>query len=258
MNKYIGVYDSGLGGLTSVKQLIKTLPNENIVFFGDTLNVPYGSKTKEEIIEFASNNASFLNTFGLKAMVIACNTSDSYARNILEEKYDFPIFGVIKPACEKAISICKKKIGVIATQATINSNKYLNTINELNENIEVISIPTPELVPMIEDGKFNFDNLEIRNTLKTYLNELNDIDTLILGCTHYDVLEDIIKDLRPDINIVSSSKCVIDKLNDYLIKNDLLNTDTDIERKYFVSKDSISFEDKAKMIIKDIKVELKK
>lgn len=252
-NKYIGVFDSGVGGLTVVKHLISAMPNENIIYLADYKHMPYGDKTNEEIIKYVLDDVKFLNTFPLKAIVIACNTADSIASENIKQKYDIPVYGVILDASKKAIEVTSNnKIGVIATTAAINSNEYARQINNLNKNALVYSKACPFLVPMIEEGKFDIGNEEIRLILKDYLSPLieNDIDTLILGCTHYDLLSNIISDMYPNLNIVSSSRCIID-----VLKNQLDKSENSIaDRQYYVSGDSSKFINVANIFMPDISV----
>lgn len=240
MSKYIGVFDSGVGGLTVVKQIIKALPNENIVYLGDSKNMPYGSKTNSQIISYVQNAVKFLNTFDLKTIVIACNTADSVASDTISQIYNLPIFGVIDPAAKKACDLTKNnKVGVIATSACINTNEYENHIHKYNKDIKVFSKATPFLAPLIEDGNFDIGNDEMRNMLVDYLEPLvkQSIDTLILGCTHYDLIENIVHDIYPNLTLVSSSKCVIENIK----KGITLDNNTNPDRQYYVSADKEKF-----------------
>lgn len=240
MNKYIGVFDSGVGGLTVVRELIKAMPNENIVYLGDSKNMPYGSKTNSQIIGYVKDAVKFLSGFDLKTIVIACNTADSIAANTIKEMYDLPIFGVIDPAAKKAVETTKnKKIGVIATTAAINSNEYEKHINKYDKNVKVFSQACPFLAPLIEEGKFDIGNDEMRNMLIDYLEPIvnQDIDTLILGCTHYDLIGDIVSDLYPHLMLVSSSKCVIENVKNGISKDD----NKEADRQYYVSADKEKF-----------------
>ena len=188
-DKYIGVFDSGIGGLTVVKALIKALPYQNIIYFGDTKNMPYGNKTNEEIINCVKNAVSFLNKFELEAIVIACNTADSVASNTIRNIYNLPIYGVIEPTCKVALNTTKNnKIGVIATNACIESNEYEITLHKYNNTVNVYSKACPLLAQFIEEGNFDIGNDQMRSMIKDYVDPLikKDIDTLILGCTHYD------------------------------------------------------------------------
>lgn len=253
-NNYIGIFDSGIGGLTTVKELLKHMPNENIIFLADYKHMPYGDKTNEQIIKYVLKDVEFLNNYDLKAIIIACNTADSIASNVLREKYNIPIFGVIDSAARKAAKLTvNNKIGVIATSATTSSNEYKRYINKYNPNALVLSQATPFLAPLIEAGKFNFDNEEIRIMLEEYINPLieQDIDTLVLGCTHYDLLEEIILDMYPNLKAVSSSKCVIETIKNKLEEN----TSSFSEQKYFVTSNCDKFNEIANLFMDNITVQ---
>lgn len=212
-NKFIGVFDSGMGGVAVVKYLEKYLPKENIVFLADYKNCPYGSKNKEELIPIVLNNIKTLNSFDLKAVVIACNTAEAVAGDEIKNYFSVPVYDVIKPTCLKALKLTKnKRIGVFATKAATNSGKYAYTLKSLDETIEVFPIATPELVPLIESGKTRIEDNELLDVLKPYLSflEENKVDTLVLGCTHYDLLSETLSSLLPNVTMVSSSECVAD------------------------------------------------
>ena len=254
--KYIGIFDSGVGGLTVVKALLDKLPNENIVYLADSKHMPYGDKTNEQIIEYVMDDVKFLNNYELKTILIACNTADSIAFSNVQEAYDIPVYGVIDAACKQAIILTKNnRIGVIATTATINTDQYHKELLKYNPHIKVYNQACPFLVPLIEEGKFDIGNQEIRYILEDYLTPLieNDIDTLILGCTHYDLLYEIIKDMYPNLNVVSSSRCVIDTI----VKEIESNDDQNNEQLYFVSSKSDKFKEVASMIIKNIQIRQK-
>ena len=256
MKEYIGIFDSGLGGITTIKELIRQLPDENVVFFADTANVPYGSKTKKEICVLARANVEFLKQYNLKALVVACNTVASNAMDVIE--IDVPVYNVIEPAALKAVNTTQnKKVGLIATTLTVNSKRYDEVINRIDSDIKVYSNEAPKLVPLIEAGKFDSDNEEMNEAIREYVKPLinEGIDTLILGCTHYDVLIDAIEKMYPELNIVSSSRCVIDNLKDYLDKNNLHSNEK--ERLYFVSGNPDEFKITASKIIKDIETRQK-
>ena len=251
--KYIGIFDSGVGGLTVVKALHEKMPKENIVYLADLKHMPYGDKTDEQIINYVLDDAKFLNTYELKAIVIACNTADSIALKSVEEAYDIPVFGVIDATAKVASKTTKNnKVGIIATTATINNNKYERLINKYNPHIQTYSQACPFLSPMIEKGKFNIDNKEMKLMLEDYLtNMINEgIDTLILGCTHYDLLKDIIKQMYPNLNIVSSSQCVIDVINSSIEHND----NNYSEQLYFATSDCNNLKNVASMFMDEIEV----
>ena len=249
--KYIGVFDSGVGGLTVVKSLLEKLPNENIVYLGDSKHMPYGDKTNEQIIKYVMDDVKFLNTYELKAIVIACNTADSVASNDVKKAYNIPVYGVINPTAKQAAIVTKNnRIGVIGTSAAIKSNVYEKNILKYNAHAKVISQACPFLVPLIEEGKFDIGNQEMRYILEDYLAPLIDenIDTLVLGCTHYDLLSEIIKDMYPTLNIISSSRFVGD-----VVKKEIeLNNNKYSEQLYFTSSDKKRFNDIASMFMKNI------
>lgn len=258
-NRYLGVYDSGVGGLTVVKAIQEALPNENIVFLADSKNMPYGSKSKEEIISYSFNNVEILSKYGLKAIVIACNTSDSIAKNELKKKYTLPIIGVIDSAIRQALIHCKNhKIAVLATEATIASKAYVNRINAYDEEAEVYSVACPDLVPLIEKGYFKKDDGSLEKALRKYLEDAidNKVDTVILGCTHYDVLIDMVKKIMPDVNVISSSRCVVEELKKVLGDIELLSENSTPKTIYLASSDSEVFRNVAAEIIPNIEIEI--
>lgn len=255
-NKYIGIFDSGMGGLTVVKALLEKTPNENIVYFADSKHMPYGDKTAEQISNYVIDDVKFLNNYDLKAVVIACNTADAIASEKVRRISDIPVYGVIDATAKKASTITKNnRIGVIATIATINTNEYPNKIKQYNTNAEVYSQACPFLVPLIEEGKFDIGNEEIRNIIEDYLSPLIDkqIDTLILGCTHYDLLSNIINDMYPQLTIVSSSRCIIDTICNEVDRND----NDDGKQLYFVSSNQEKFQEIATKIIENIVIKEK-
>lgn len=252
-NKYIGVFDSGVGGLTVVKTLIKALPSQNIVYFGDTKNMPYGNKTKDEIISCVKDAVSFLNSFALQAIVIACNTADSVAANTLKEMYDLPIFGVINPTSKKAIETTNNnKIGVIATNACIESNEYEICLHKYSRHVNIYSKACPLLAQFIEEGNFDIGNSQMRSMIKDYVDPLirQGIDTLILGCTHYDLIMNICSDMYPDIKMVSSSRCVVEDIKNTLI----IENNDEVDRQYYVSADKDKFKQIVSSFMKDIDI----
>jgi glutamate racemase len=189
----IGVFDSGVGGLTVAREIMRQLPNEKIVYFGDTARVPYGSKSKNTIIRYSRQIIRFLQTKGVKAIVIACNTASAMALEEIQSEVDIPIIGVIKPGAKTAIEMTKNgRIGVIGTEATIRSDIYKNIICEKNPAVTVLGKPCPLFVPLVEEG-WTKDTVTLE-VAKRYLEcfKKEDIDTLVLGCTHYPLLRNII------------------------------------------------------------------
>ena len=188
-NNPIGVFDSGVGGLTVAREIMRQLPNERIVYFGDTARVPYGSKSKETVTRFSRQIVHFLETQDVKAIVVACNTASAYALEDLEKEVDIPMIGVVRPGTRAAlVATVNKKIGVIGTEATINSGIYSRYIQENDKDVTVIGKACPLFVPLVEEGLW--EDPVTDEIARRYLAELVDsgIDTLILGCTHYPML----------------------------------------------------------------------
>ncbi len=214
----IGIFDSGLGGLTVVRTMMKQLPEYDIVYFGDTARTPYGSKSRETVIGYSFENTEFLIKMGAKLIIIACNTASSVATHKLSEKYNLPIFEVITPAIENALSATRNhKIGVIGTRATINSNIYEQKIMEKKPEAHVYSNACPLLVPLVEEGWLS--KPETRMIVKKYLHPLKgkQIDTLILGCTHYPLLKDIIQHkIGKQVKIIDSSISIASQIKSYI------------------------------------------
>jgi glutamate racemase len=221
----IGVFDSGLGGLTVVRELKKILPYEDIIYLGDTARLPYGSKSPETIRRFSKENALFLARRGVKIIVVACHSASSVALGELEASFSLPIVGVLKPACLAAINLTKNgRIGIIGTYATIEAGTYERILKALNPNIEIIARPTPLLVPLVEEGIFSGPvTLMI---LKDYLQPLlrEKIDTLLLGCTHYPLLIPAIRRvLKNKITLVDASQKTSIAIKEILKEKNLLN-----------------------------------
>lgn len=190
----IGVFDSGVGGLTVVREIMQNLPNENLVYFGDTARVPYGSKSVDTIIRFSKQIVRFLQTKNVKAIVIACNTVSALALDILRKETEIPIIGVVKPGAKVAAEVTKnKKVGIIGTEATVKSGVYTKFIQQYHSDIDVLAKACPLFVPLVEEGFV--DNRITSEAIDYYLHEMkqSEIDTLILGCTHYPLLYNRVK-----------------------------------------------------------------
>lgn len=188
-NAPIGVFDSGVGGLTVAREIMRQLPNERIVYFGDTARVPYGSKSHETITKYSRQIVRFLQTQNVKAIVIACNSATACALEALEAEVDLPIIDVVRPGAKTALEATHNgKIGVIATEATIRSNIYKRYIEENDRNVSVVGKACPLFVPLVEEGLW--EDPVTDEIARRYLSELSDIgiDTLILGCTHYPLI----------------------------------------------------------------------
>ena len=191
----IGVFDSGLGGLTAVRELRRLLPQEDIIYFGDTGRVPYGTRSRETIIKYARQDVAFLRTFDLKAIVIACGTVSTTALDLLQEENSIPILGVVEPAARAAAGLTRNGlIGLIGTQASIRSGAYERIIHRENPSARVLSMACPLFVPLVENGRFHPGDVVIETVAAEYLSSLRGagVDTLVMGCTHYPLLEEVI------------------------------------------------------------------
>ena len=205
----IGIFDSGIGGLTVLKEIRREMPYEDIVYFGDTAHVPYGTKSKETITRFSTDNVHFLQSFGVKIVVVACNTASSLSLDALKEKFPHQmIIGVIEPGAAAALRVTKnRRIGVIGTKATIHSGTYEACLKRLDPSVKVYSEACPLFVPLVEEGWL--DGEVVEKVAKTYLEPLKafDIDTLILGCTHYPLLAGLIqKILGSKVQLINSAE----------------------------------------------------
>lgn len=206
-NRPIGIFDSGIGGLTAVRQLIKFLPNEDIIYLGDTARVPYGNKSESTVKRFSIENALYLLKHNVKLIIVACNTSSSLAINELKKKFKIPIVGVIDPGVKNALAQTNnKRIGIIGTNATIDSGAYQRRILQADPSIKVFAVSCPLFVPLVEEGWLD-KNITI-DIIRKYLISLKkkNIDTLILGCTHYPLLKSSIsKVMGPGVYLVDSA-----------------------------------------------------
>lgn len=205
-NRAIGIFDSGLGGLTCVKKVMEIMPGEDIIYFGDTGRVPYGTRSQSTIVKYVRQDINFLESFDIKLIIIACGTASSAALPNICNEVGEDIMGVLEPTCHAAVKTTKNnKIGVIGTQGTINSGKYSETIKKINPNAEVFSSACPMFVPLVENGYTEGEVTRI--IVSEYLEKLkNDgIDTLILGCTHYPLLrKEIKKFMGSEVTLIDS------------------------------------------------------
>jgi glutamate racemase len=204
----IGIFDSGIGGLTVFRAVRKQLPQEDIVYFGDTARVPYGTKSKETITRFSVDNVHFLEGFNVKMVIVACNTASSLSLDVLQKKFSIPVIGVIEPGAREAVRRTKNgRIGVIGTKSTIGSNAYETWLKSLDPSIEVYSGACPLFVPFVEEGWL--DGEVVSKVVRTYLDGFKafKVDTLILGCTHYPLLSRTIqKIMGPKVRLVNSGE----------------------------------------------------
>lgn len=249
----IGIFDSGVGGLTVVKQIIKTLPHENIIYFGDTARVPYGTKSKKTVTKFSKQIVRFLLTKNVKAVIIACNTASSNSLQELRQTFDIPIFGVIVPGVEEALRSTKnKKVGIIGTSSTIRSKAYETLLAEADSSIEVYAKPCPLFVSLVEEGWT--ENTVAKLTAQNYLQELVEkgIDSLVLGCTHYPLLKRCIGEtVGSSIKLVDPAKSTATMVKSFLVEHKLLQQGENISERYFyISDDTDTFSNMCKKALK--------
>lgn len=242
--KYIGIFDSGIGGLTVVKEVKKLLPHENIVYLGDTARVPYGIKSERTIIKYAESNVNFLLSKGIKILIVACNTASAHAVKRLKQKLDIPVIGVIEPGASRAAAVTRnKKIGIIGTPSTINSGAYTKVLMKINPDLEITAKPCPLFVPLAEEGWHN-NEIAILAAQK-YLYEFKQIgvDTLILGCTHYPLLKQTIENVMgSDVYLVDSAEESAIKAKYTIEKLDLARTNKERnENRYFLTDTAETF-----------------
>ncbi len=225
-NRPIGIFDSGLGGLTCVEPLMKALPNERIIYFGDTARTPYGSKATTTIRSFSMQIADFLVQNDVKMIVIACNTVSATCLEDLRFRFpEIPIIGIIEPAAQRIAKSCssENRVGIIGTKVTIRSCAYDYCIRRLNEYIQIFSAACPAFVPLIEEGIIHSDIMDL--TIRYYMDDFvleNRIDTLVLGCTHYPLLRSIIERLYPDMRIINPSEEIVKSVVSVLTERDML------------------------------------
>jgi glutamate racemase len=233
----IGVFDSGIGGLTVLQKIIETLPKENTVYLGDTARAPYGTKSVETVLRYSFENTEFLVQKGVKAVVVACNTSTAIALTRLRDSLSIPVIGVIAPGVRKAIKITKNnKVGVIGTEATIQSGAYTRALKEADAAVEVYSRACPLFVPLVEEGWTDNDVVEM--TVNAYLGSLKQsgIDTLILGCTHYPLLKKVIRKFMGDsVRLVDSAEETAKEVESALKKGALTKKKSKAIHSFFVT-----------------------
>ncbi|MEA5565079.1 glutamate racemase [Anabaena sp. UHCC 0399] len=231
----IGVFDSGVGGLTVLRQLYRQLPNESIVYFGDTARLPYGIRSQAEIVQFVREILDWMQQQRVKMVIMACNTSSALALEIVRAEYDIPILGVILPGAKAAVQQ-GKRIGVIATPATAKSDAYKHAILEINPDVEVWQVGCPEFVPLIEQNRIQ--DPYTAEVARSYLEPLlqQDIDTLIYGCTHYPLLAPVVRSLLPtQVKIIDPAVHVVTACSQELDLLGLTNTHPPLPTRFAVS-----------------------
>ena len=250
----IGVFDSGVGGLTVAREIMRQIPDERIVYFGDTARVPYGSKSPNTIIRYSRQIIRFLRTKNVKAIVVACNTASAFALETIKPELDIPIIGVVKPGAKVAAQTTQNgKIGVIGTEGTIRSEIYTKTIHRENKDAQVMGRACPLFVPLVEEGWIK-DPVTVA-VAERYLQPFkeSDIDTLILGCTHYPLLRGVIRSIMGDqVQLVNPAYETSLALKQLLIEQDLLNqgsVEEEFPYRFYVSDAAEKFKSFANSIL---------
>jgi len=256
-NRPIGMFDSGIGGLTVLKEVKRILPNEEIIYLGDTKRFPYGSKSKDAIIEASRNCIKYLIAQNVKLIVIACGTATSQSLEILKKEFNIPIIGIIEPTVDYLQKNIKSKetIGVIATQGTIRSNAWEDKILEKIDSVEIKSQETPLLATMAEQGWTN--NKVAKYTIKEYMKCFKKVNRLILGCTHYPLFDELIrKELRKKVDIINTGEKVAIYLKEYLKNNKMENDKNEKAFKIYLTDKETNFSKVAsKLLEQEVKIE---
>jgi len=244
VNRPVGVFDSGVGGLTVVSELFKILPQEDIIYFGDTAHLPYGSKSKEAVTRFSLEIANFLKAQEVKIIVVACNTASSFALSSLRENIELPVVGVIEPGAKAAIETTRNfKIGVIGTEGTVKSRAFEDALKRIDKNIKVFSQACPLFVVLVEEGWL--DEPETASIAEKYLFPIKEkgVDTLILGCTHYALLKELISRIMgQEVSLIDTAKATAKAVQRTLGEKNLLTEGNHKGvHKFFVSDDPEKF-----------------
>jgi len=245
MQKAIGIFDSGIGGLTVLKELAAALPREHTIYLGDTARVPYGIRSAETVTRYSFENTHFLLSQEIKMLVVACNTASAISLDAVKREFPLPVIGVLEPGARAAAAVTRnRKVGVIGTEATIASGAYERALRSIDPAMEVHSLACPLFVPLVEEGWFDNDVAEL--VASKYLSPLKGkgIDTLVLGCTHYPLLKGVIgRLLGMDISLIDSATETAREVADVLTKLNWVRTDSgETVRRYFVTDTPARFE----------------
>lgn len=236
----IGVMDSGIGGLTVLKKLAEKLPSENYLYYGDTKNLPYGNKSPEQLLQYVREILNFFNKKNVKAVVFGCNTTSAVVYDIVKNEYPFQIYPIIQNACENIAPSKYSKIGVFATQATVNSGAYAKALKTFNQKLEILELACPNWVNFIENDEINsekcFENVkEMMTKMQQFAPE-----KIILGCTHYPYLLNVLEKFAPSEMFINPASAFVDYIKNDLQKNQILNSQGG-RREFFVSSNPINF-----------------
>lgn len=255
-NRPIGFFDSGLGGLTSIPHLMNTLPEEKVIYFGDTARTPYGSKAVTTIRRFSAEITDFLVKCNVKMIVIACNTVSATCLGELRQRFpDIPIVGIITPAAQEVVNRCtpESRIGIIGTKVTIASHAYRSFIEELKPELRIYETACPAFVPLIEEGIIENDIMDM--TIRYYMDDFvreNQLDTVILGCTHYPLIQKNISRIYPQLQIINPSSVVIGQIDRILTARDMHAEDSDFTNVFYASDLSENFVNMIDHIFADV------
>ena len=249
-NNKVGVFDSGIGGLSVFSRLIKMLPNENYIYFGDTLHLPYGNKTKEELIEISLNIFDFFKEKGVKAVVMACNTTSATVYDVVKSKYDFEIYPIVQNVSNCIANKGYKRIGVFATNATVNSHAYKKELQKCNSNLEVFETACPTWVSIVENS-LQKEEKSIEN-IKMMMDIMlkNKVDKIILGCTHYPYLLNVLSEFAPREIFIDPAEYFAQFIANDLSNKQLLNTEQAEPPKFYVSSSPKQFENSSTLFYK--------
>lgn len=257
-NRPIGMFDSGVGGLTVYKEIRRKFPNENIIYLGDTKSFPYGSKSKESIINLTKQGINFLISKNVKAIIIACGTATSQALETVKSLYSIPVIGIIEPTVEYIANQPNiKSVGIVATSGTIRSNGWGKALLKYIPNINIINKPCPLLAPMAEEGWTDNDIAKL--TVHEYMKGLHDVDALILGCTHYPLFADIFRaELKPNAEIINTGTIIANNLQ-LILGNSLLNcNNTTGKSEIFLTDTECNFISVAKKLLSEEDININK
>lgn len=250
----IGIFDSGVGGLTVLKKLEEILPQENFLYFGDTAHVPYGEKTPQQLFTYVRQIMEWFKSRNVKSVVMACNTSSATVFENIKDDYDFPVFSLIEPAARYAAYLNMDKIGVIATTATVNSKAYTRAIKRINPGVEVLETACPGLVEIVESNRT--ETQEARKLLVKYVVPMQQkgCKKIIMGCTHYPFLTPVIRDITGDNELlVDPAVYLADEVADTLMEMDILNAQAHGLNEFFVSSNAAKFTEAGKKIYPNLK-----
>lgn len=250
----IGVFDSGLGGLTALRELARLMPDEDLVYFGDTGRVPYGGRSRDTLVKYARQDAAFLRSFNPKAIAIACGTVSTTALDVLRAENDIPVFGVVEPAAQAAAHVTRNgRVGLIGTRASIRSGAYERTLDALRPGVEVTARACPLLVPLVENGRFRPGDVVAETVVGEYLAPIRErgVDTLILGCTHYPLMRAAIGAyMGPDVTLVDVGEQCARWVKKQLELDGLRNGRPGAgRRRYYVSDSTEDFSDLASIFL---------